>query len=54
MIDAAECRRQAAIREQEALSELDIDIRNGLVNMSQGWTTLAKQIEWLARIRSTC
>jgi hypothetical protein len=47
MIDSAECRRQAAMLEAEAPSEVDSSIQITLRSMSHGWTTLAKQLDWL-------
>jgi hypothetical protein len=47
MIDAAQCRRQAALCEVDARNETDSSIQIALVSMGHGWMTLAQQLDWV-------
>ena len=52
MIDAEECRRQAASCEIEALTEDQDEVRTILVEMAQHWTELANRKDQLQSILS--
>jgi hypothetical protein len=47
MIDSMECRRQALLCEAEARTVSDPSIQITLHSMAEGWTTLARQFDWL-------
>jgi hypothetical protein len=51
-MDAAECRRQAALCIDGAQSEPDPGIRTVLLGMARDWMALARQFDRLAELRA--
>jgi hypothetical protein len=52
MITASECRQQAALYSNKAKAEPHVGLRKALLDLNDGWLTIADQIERLETVRA--